>query len=71
MLAGIAGIEQAGLSDGDWDLIETLVAEQLRQRIRMRNQQFGEPLAPARIAAIERGEIAPLAFDYRRAGLAA
>ena len=40
-----------------------------RQRIRMRNQQFGGPLSDARVAAIYRGEIAPIAFDWARAGL--
>jgi hypothetical protein len=69
MLAGIAGIEQGGLGDDDWRRMEGLVAEQLRQRIRMRNQQFGAPLGEARVAAIFAGEIEPLPFDWARAGL--
>lgn len=71
MLDGIAGIGREGLGDEDWTLLEGLVAEQLRQRIVMRNAQFGNPLPPSRIAAIHRGEIEPIAFDYARAGLAA
>ncbi len=71
MLDGIAGISQEGLSDADWTLLETLVAEQLRQRIVMRNGQFGKPLPEARIQAIYRGDIEPMQFDYQRAGLAA
>ncbi len=71
MLDGIAGIGKEGLSDADWQLLETLVAEQLRQRIVMRNGQFGNPLPKSRIKAIYRGEIEPVEFDYQRAGLAA
>jgi hypothetical protein len=70
MLAGIAGIETEGLGEDAWRLLEALVVEQLHQRIRMRNQQFGAPLTEARVAAISRGDIAPLAFDWARAGLA-
>ncbi|HEX9398224.1 MAG TPA: hypothetical protein VF943_15950 [Burkholderiales bacterium] len=71
MLAGIAGIAEENLSAADWKLLETLAAEQLRQRVRMRNGQFGYPLSEERVQAIYRGEIAPLEFDYRRAKLAA
>jgi hypothetical protein len=69
MLAGITGIDDANFGAADWELLGALVTEQLRQRIRMRNQQFGEPLAATRIAAIERGDIAPIGFDWSRAGL--
>ena len=70
MLAGIAGIDRDGLAPSDWSLLEALVIEQLHHRIRMRNQQFGDPVAEQRIAAIQDGAITPLAFDYGRAGLA-
>jgi hypothetical protein len=69
-IAGIAGIEDSTLGAADWERLGALVAEQLRQRIRMRNQQFGGPLSEARVAAIYRGDIAPIAFDWARAGLA-
>ena len=71
MLAGIAGIAEERLKPSDWKLLETLVAEQLKHRIRMRNAQFSYPLAEERVQAIFRGEIEPLDFDYRRARLAA
>ncbi len=71
MLGGIANITTEGLDDGDWKLLGQLVAAQMQQRIRMRNAQFSLPLSEARIAAIFRGEIEPVPFDYRRAGLAA
>lgn len=70
MLAGIAGIQTEGLARADWQFLETLVVEQLKQRIRMRNEQFSHPLDEARIAAIFKGDIAPLRFDFARAGLA-
>ena len=69
MLAGIAGIAEENLADAEWRLLEKLVSEQLRQRIRMRNAQFSYPLAEERVQAIYRGEIKPLAFDYERAEL--
>ena len=71
MLSGIAGIGEEGLSETDWKLLETLLVEQLRQRIRMRNAQFSYPVAEARIQAIYRGDIEPLQFDYGRARLVA
>jgi hypothetical protein len=37
----------------------------------MRNEQFGAPLAEARIQEIYAGKIEPIAFDYARARLAA
>ena len=71
MLAGIAGIAEENLSASDWQLMERLVGEQLQARIRMRNAQFSFPLSDERIAAISRGEIRPIEFDYRRARLTA
>ena len=71
MLDGIAGIGNDNLAEADWRLLESLVAEQLRQRIVMRNAQFSRPLPQARIEAIWRGDIEPMKFDYQRAGLAA
>ncbi|HUZ74869.1 MAG TPA: hypothetical protein VMU87_17935 [Stellaceae bacterium] len=71
MLRGIVDIGNEGFSDADWELMSALVADQLRHRIRMRNEQFSFPISEARIAAIFRGEIEPARFDYARAGLAA
>ncbi len=71
MLAGIADIGKERLSEADWRLLETLVVEQLRQRILMRDAQFSHPVSEQRIQAIFRGEIEPLAFDYEKAQLAA
>jgi hypothetical protein len=71
MLGGIAGIAEDNLGAADWQLMERLVTEQLKARIRMRNAQFSFPLSDERISAIGRGEIRPIDFDYRRARLAA
>src|ERR1700674_2019148 len=51
MLGGIAGIAQEGLAEADWRLMEKLIAEQLRHRIRMRNAQFSRPLPEERVQA--------------------
>ena len=71
MLKGVVGLDDENMGDADWTLLGELTAAQLKLRIRMRNEQFGGPLPEARIAAIERGEIEPLAFDWERARLAA
>ncbi|MSQ74135.1 MAG: hypothetical protein EXR27_23135 [Betaproteobacteria bacterium] len=71
MLKGIAGIEMAGMGEADWQQMEALVVEQMRQRILMRNAQFSHPLPQQRIDAIFRGEIEPVRFDYEKAGLTA
>jgi hypothetical protein len=71
MLVGIAGVAEEGLTDADSKLLATLIVEQLKQRIRMRNAQFSYPLSEERVQAIYRGDIRPLEFDYERAQLAA
>lgn len=71
MLGGIAGIAEENFSASDWRLMEQLVAEQMKARIRMRNAQFSNVLPEKRIQAIYAGEIEPIRFDYARARLAA
>ena len=67
MLEGIVGLEDAAMADEDWARMETLVVRLLAARVRMRNGQFSHPLGPERIAEIEAGRIAPIAFDYAKA----
>jgi hypothetical protein len=67
----VIGLDDEHMSAADWTLLGELTTAQLKLRIRMRNEQFGFPLAQDRIAAIEHGEIEPLAFDWDRARLAA
>jgi hypothetical protein len=71
MMGGIANILNEDLDNANWKLLGELVTAQMQLRIHMRNAQFSLPLSEARIAAIFRGEIEPIAFDYKRAGLAA
>lgn len=68
MLSGIAGIDDEGLRDADWDLLASLTAEQGRSRIRMRNAQFGGPLGAEALRAAEAGSLPPLggAFEVAR-----
>jgi len=70
MLSGIAGLDQLGLSESDWQRLQTLTVAQLRLRIRMRNAQFSQPLSPGRIDALCEGAAEPAPFDWVRAGLA-
>lgn len=67
MLSGIAGLDRQGLGASDWALIERLVTDLLRLRIRMRNGQFSYPLDDARVQAIYAGDIDPIRFDFERA----
>jgi hypothetical protein len=67
MLSGIADIAGQALSEADCRVLESLLVEQLKQRIRMRNAQFSFPLSEERVQAIYRGDIEPLEFDYERA----
>lgn len=71
MLYGIVETDAEPMSDADWSRFGELVIAQLRLRIPMRNEQFGLPLSAARIEEIYAGKIAPLAFDYAKARLAA
>ena len=64
MLQGIIGLDEDGLSDGDWSLLHDLVVAILQHRIHMRNAEFGFPLSQDRIGAIFSGDIVPEAFDY-------
>jgi len=48
-------------------VLSDLTTAQMRQRIHMRNAQFGYPLSEARILEILAGEIEPISFDYEQA----
>ena len=67
MRKGIMGLDDAGLADGDWELMIALSVELQRMRISMRNVQFGNPVTEARIAEILDGKIEPIRFDVDRA----
>jgi hypothetical protein len=46
-------------SASDWERARTIVQDISRQRVLMRNEMFGHPLAPARIEEIGAGKIHP------------
>lgn len=69
MLAGIAGLADETLEAREWETLLALTLAQSRARIRMRDAQFGRPLAEGRLVALEAGAATPLEFDYARAGL--
>jgi len=71
MLKGIVGLDRETMTDADWELLEDMSIAQLKLRIRMRNSQFGYPLAEKRLAELMSGKAHPLAFDYDKARLAA
>ena len=68
MLGGIVGIDQAGLSDADWELLGEITTAQQQQRIHMRNAQFSHPVSHGRILELCAGDCDPVPFDYARAG---
>lgn len=71
MLKGIVGLDGEGLSDTDWRTLERISIEQLRARIVMRNAQFSYPIGESRLKKLLAGACEPIAFDYKKAKLAA
>jgi hypothetical protein len=67
MMAGVIGVDEEGLSDKEWRVLEELTVEQLKLRLDMRNAQFSHPVSAARIKEILAGKIEPVQFDYARA----
>ena len=67
MLEGIAGLDREGWTAGEFVLMEELVVDQLRHRIRMRNAEFSFPLPEERVEAIFNGDIEPEPFDFASA----
>ena len=67
MLKGIAGLDEEGLKDADWRMLEAMSVEQLKARIHMRNAQFSYPLAGPALDDALAGRLKPLPFDWRKA----
>jgi hypothetical protein len=59
MKEGLDGLRARALDPADWVTLHTITVEQLRQRIVMRNAQFGHPLTPAEVANAQRGDATP------------
>jgi hypothetical protein len=54
---GASALTSAARTDEDWALAREMVESISRQRVRMRNEQFGFPLSDARLAEIDAGDI--------------
>ena len=67
MIGGIVGLNDEPLSDHDFELMTDLVHEQLRARVKMRNEKFSFPLANKRVEGIYNGDINPKPFDFEKA----
>ena len=67
MIGGIVGLNDEPLSDHDFELMTDLVHEQLRARVKMRNEEFSFPLANKRLEGIYNGDINPEPFDFEKA----
>lgn len=64
MRDGFIGLAREKLTRAQWDEIGEMSRKILLQRIHMRNEQFGFPVAERRIREIEAGRIEPMRFDY-------
>ena len=60
---GLDGLVQLAPSSADWEIVLLMVRHISILRVRMRNEQFGFPLAADRVCAIEDGAIEPMPFD--------
>ena len=67
MMHGVVGIDDAGLSDADWQELLQLTMEQLTLRLDMRNAQFSHPVPRQRIDEMLAGNIDPIDFDIAKA----
>jgi hypothetical protein len=67
MLKGIVGLDEEGLSAAEWRTLGAMSVEQLKARIRMRNAQFGHPLAGKQLEDALAGRRKPLRFDFGKA----
>lgn len=66
VLEGITGSDVGHADDGP--LLRAMCVTQSAARIRMRNEQFGYPIGPARLDELAAGGGDPIAFDWERAG---
>jgi len=67
MMHGVVGVDEAGLTAGDWKELEQLTMEQLKLRLYMRNAQFSHPVSDARMKEIFAGKIESIKFDVKKA----
>ena len=63
MQHGAAGLRRVVKTPEQWDTCKRLVRDVHRQRVRMRNDMFGNPLSEERLAEIDAGKIQPFHRD--------
>src|SRR5690242_12293372 len=63
MQTGAEGLRRVVKTAEEWDTCKRLVREVHRQRVRMRNDMFGEPLSEERLREIDEGKIQPFHRD--------
>lgn len=64
MREGLVNLHRLKPSPSEWDKVRDLTVPMLRQRVNMRNEQFGFPLSSERISTAENGNISPMRFDF-------
>lgn len=63
MQSGARGLARVVKTDEDFATVKQMVREVSRQRVRMRNDMFGNPLSAERLREIDEGKIEPLNRD--------
>lgn len=63
MQTGAEGLRRLVKTSDQWDTCKRLVREVHRQRVRMRNDMFGNPLSEERLREIDEGKIQPFHRD--------
>lgn len=63
MQTGAEGLRRVVKTPDEWDKCKRLVREVHRQRVRMRNGMFGQPLSEERLREIDEGKIEPFHRD--------
>jgi hypothetical protein len=66
---GLAYLQRHDLDERSWSILAEITAAQLRQRIVMRNAQFGFPLDEDAVRAAQEGHASPIDIDLERVGL--
>ncbi len=64
MRRGLTKLAREEHSAREWDALAEMITAILRQRLRMRNEQFSRPVSPERLRCLEAGAAAPIEFDY-------
>jgi len=67
MLLGMIEADDNQLSEADWDALQQYTVDQSKQRVVMRNAQFGFPVSSDRMDELLAGKATPVIFDFEYA----